>query len=37
MPEFYSFIEGSKPALMEIFTPNDINDEVLKDYFKALL
>jgi len=37
MPEFYSFIEGSKPALMEIFTPNDINDEVLKHYFKALL
>ena len=37
MPQFYTYSEDGKPALMEIFTPNEINDRVLKDYFKALL
>ncbi len=30
------FIPSDKPALLEVFTPSDINDLVLKDYFKNL-
>ena len=31
------FTPSDKPALLEIFTPSDINDLVLKDYFKNLV
>jgi 2-succinyl-5-enolpyruvyl-6-hydroxy-3-cyclohexene-1-carboxylate synthase len=34
--QFYQYDENGNPALMEIFTPNEINDKVLKDYFKSL-
>jgi len=30
------FTKGEHPKLLEIFTPNEINDKVLKDYFKGL-
>jgi len=30
------FKPSEKPALLEIFTPSDINDLILKDYFKNL-
>jgi len=33
---FYQYDENGKPALMEIFTPQDLNDGVLKAYFKSL-
>lgn len=33
---FYQYDENGKPALMEIFTPHDLNDGVLKAYFKSL-
>jgi 2-succinyl-5-enolpyruvyl-6-hydroxy-3-cyclohexene-1-carboxylate synthase len=34
LKEFYK--PNGKPSLLEIFTPSDINDLVLKDYFKSL-
>ena len=34
--QFYQYDENGSPALMEIFTPREINDKVLKDYFKFL-
>lgn len=34
LPDF--FRHSDKPALLEVFTPSDINDLVLKDYFKNL-
>lgn len=34
--QFYQYDENGNPALMEIFTPSEINDKVLKDYFKSL-
>lgn len=34
LKEFYS--EMSRPALLEIFTPSELNAEVLKNYFKEL-
>lgn len=36
LPEFYNHQENSRPALMEIFTPHELNDKVLKDYFNAI-
>ncbi|OQX77887.1 MAG: 2-succinyl-5-enolpyruvyl-6-hydroxy-3-cyclohexene-1-carboxylic-acid synthase [Bacteroidetes bacterium 4484_249] len=33
---FYSNQENKKPAILEIFTPNEKNAEVLKDYFAFL-
>ena len=33
---FYQYNENGTPALMEIFTPQDLNDGVLKAYFKSL-
>ncbi len=33
---FYQYDEKGKPALMEIFTPQDQNDKVLKAYFSSL-
>ena len=34
LPNFYQ--DNSKPAILEIFTPTLINDQILLDYFKAL-
>ena len=34
IPKLYQ--ENSKPAILEIFTPTLINDQILLDYFKAL-
>lgn len=34
LKNFYS--EGNKPKLLEVFTPSEINDKVLKDYFTAI-
>ena len=34
--EFYSHWDNNRPVLMEIFTPHDENDKVLKDYFKSI-
>ena len=34
LPDFYS--ESDKPKLVEVFTPSDENDGVLKAYFKAM-
>lgn len=31
------FTQNNKPQLLEIFTPEKVNDKVLKDYFKKLL
>lgn len=36
LPKFYNFQENNRPAILEIFTPNKINAEVLNQYFKAL-
>lgn len=33
---FFGAQSNKKPALMEIFTPTDINDSVLKDYFNKI-
>ena len=33
---FYTYSETGRPALMEIFTPRDVNDKVLKEYFVSL-
>jgi 2-succinyl-5-enolpyruvyl-6-hydroxy-3-cyclohexene-1-carboxylate synthase len=29
--------KNNKPQLLEVFTPSDINDKYLKDYFKFIL
>ena len=34
IPNFYQ--DNSKPAILEIFTPTLINDQILLDYFKAV-
>ena len=34
--QFYQYDENGHPALMEIFTPQDQNDGILKAYFKSL-
>jgi 2-succinyl-5-enolpyruvyl-6-hydroxy-3-cyclohexene-1-carboxylate synthase len=34
--QFYQYDENGQPALMEIFTPQDQNDKILKDYFKSI-
>ncbi|MEZ4859357.1 MAG: 2-succinyl-5-enolpyruvyl-6-hydroxy-3-cyclohexene-1-carboxylic-acid synthase [Flavobacteriaceae bacterium] len=34
LKEFFAL--GNKPKLLEIFTPSEINDEVLNDYFDAI-
>jgi 2-succinyl-5-enolpyruvyl-6-hydroxy-3-cyclohexene-1-carboxylate synthase len=36
LDDFYSHQENNRPVLMEIFTPHDTNDQVLKNYFKAI-
>jgi 2-succinyl-5-enolpyruvyl-6-hydroxy-3-cyclohexene-1-carboxylate synthase len=33
---FYQYDENGRPALMEIFTPREVNDKVLKSYFNHL-
>ena len=33
---FYTYNENGRPVLMEIFTPRDVNDRVLKEYFVSL-
>nr|MBP6757233.1 2-succinyl-5-enolpyruvyl-6-hydroxy-3-cyclohexene-1-carboxylate synthase [Bacteroidia bacterium] len=33
---FYTYSQTGRPALMEIFTPRDVNDKVLKEYFVSL-
>ena len=33
---FYQYNENGRPALMEIFTPREVNDQVLKSYFNHL-
>ncbi len=33
---FYTYDESSNSALMEIFTPNNLNDKILKEYFRSL-
>lgn len=30
------FSEGTEPRVLEVFTPSEVNDKVLKDYFKYL-
>ncbi|RYZ21818.1 MAG: 2-succinyl-5-enolpyruvyl-6-hydroxy-3-cyclohexene-1-carboxylate synthase, partial [Chitinophagaceae bacterium] len=30
------FSEGGKPAILEVFTPEKLNDKILADYFRAL-
>ncbi len=30
------FSDGGKPAILEVFTPEKLNDKILTDYFKAL-
>lgn len=34
--QFYSHWDNKRPVLMEVFTPHDENDKVLKDYFKSI-
>jgi 2-succinyl-5-enolpyruvyl-6-hydroxy-3-cyclohexene-1-carboxylate synthase len=36
LPEFLSIGNSKGPRLIEVFTPYDINDEVLRDYFKQI-
>jgi 2-succinyl-5-enolpyruvyl-6-hydroxy-3-cyclohexene-1-carboxylate synthase len=31
---FYTYEEGGKPKLMEIFTPNEVNHQILEDFFE---
>ncbi|MGA0829022.1 MAG: 2-succinyl-5-enolpyruvyl-6-hydroxy-3-cyclohexene-1-carboxylate synthase, partial [Flavobacteriaceae bacterium] len=31
------FDESASPKLLEVFTPSDLNEKVLFDYFKSLL
>ncbi len=34
--EFFNISEAEKPSILEVFTPPEINDQVLLDYFKTL-
>ncbi|MCT4582286.1 MAG: 2-succinyl-5-enolpyruvyl-6-hydroxy-3-cyclohexene-1-carboxylic-acid synthase [Flavobacteriales bacterium] len=36
LPLFFNPQENKRPAILEIFTPNEINASILKEYFKAL-
>lgn len=36
LPEFYTYNETNRPILIEVFTHEEENGEVLKDYFKAI-
>lgn len=36
MEDFYTYEEDGRPKLMEIFTPSDMNPEILSGYFKDL-
>ncbi len=36
LPLFYKPQQDNKPAILEIFTPNEKNAEILKSYFKYL-
>lgn len=34
--EMSSFLKQQQPSILEVFTPTQVNDAVLKDYFKSL-
>ncbi|KGO89019.1 2-succinyl-5-enolpyruvyl-6-hydroxy-3-cyclohexene-1-carboxylic-acid synthase [Flavobacterium suncheonense] len=34
--EMAAFLKADKPSIIEIFTPTEVNDAVLKNYFKSL-
>lgn len=34
IPRFYDSQKDDKPAILEVFTPREVNDVVLKEYFK---
>ena len=36
LPQFYAKQKGDRPAVLEIRTPRDVNDQVFKDYYKNL-
>lgn len=36
MAEFYDVSKSKRPKLFEIFTPSDVNDKVLKDFFQSM-
>lgn len=36
LDDFYSHQPNNRPVVMEIFTPHDLNDQVLKDYFSKI-
>ena len=36
LPQFYAPQNNDRPAVLEVYTPDEINDQVLKDFFKAL-
>jgi 2-succinyl-5-enolpyruvyl-6-hydroxy-3-cyclohexene-1-carboxylate synthase len=36
LPDFFSLNRNDRPSLLEIFTPRELNDKILKDYFKRL-
>jgi 2-succinyl-5-enolpyruvyl-6-hydroxy-3-cyclohexene-1-carboxylate synthase len=36
MEQFFTFNESGKPKLVEIFTPSDLNDVVLNDFFENI-
>lgn len=36
MAEFYDASESKRPKLMEIFTPSNVNDKVLKQFFRSM-
>lgn len=36
LPQFYAKQKGDRPAVLEISTPREINDEVFKNYYKNL-
>lgn len=36
LPQFYAKQKGDRPAVLEISTPREINDQVFKDYYRNL-
>lgn len=36
IPEFYAKQNNDRPAVLEILTPREVNDKVLRDYFKNI-
>jgi 2-succinyl-5-enolpyruvyl-6-hydroxy-3-cyclohexene-1-carboxylate synthase len=36
LPKFYNEQENKRPAVLEIFTPNEVNPVVLKSYFESI-